>query len=249
MRDTAFLKELLEEQGIILDPPKYGQLEAYYELLIDWNSRMNLTAITDWKEACEKHFLDSLYLSCYEDISPEDTILDVGTGAGFPGIPLKIAFPDTEITLLDSLEKRVTFLNAVINELDLKGIYAVHSRAEDFVSAPVPGNKSQNKKRTARGCYDLVVSRAVANLSTLSEYCLPFVKTEGLFVAYKGKAPDDEVKDAEKAIEILGGAAERIECYDLPSGDERSLVFIRKETPTPAKYPRKAGIPAKKPIV
>lgn len=245
----SFLKSL-SEFNISVTEKQLEQFESYYELLIEWNEVMNLTAITEFDEVLVKHFLDSVSLCKAVDLeNKSDRLIDVGTGAGFPGIPLKIVFPNLEIVLLDSLGKRVKFLNEVINKLALANITAVHARAEDFA-----------KKEEYRECFDLCVSRAVANLSTLSEYCLPFVKKNGVFVSYKSenitktsvKLKEGEVNEmeaAKKAISVLGGKVkEQIEFY-LPQTDiYRNLVVIDKIKVTPKKYPRKAGLPSKEPL-
>lgn len=244
-----FLKSL-SEFNMSLTEKQLKQFESYYELLIEWNEVMNLTAITEFDEVLVKHFLDSVSLCKAVDLeNKSDRLIDVGTGAGFPGIPLKIVFPDLQIVLLDSLGKRVNFLNEVIKKLALTNISAVHGRAEDFA-----------KKEEYRECFDLCVSRAVANLSTLSEYCLPFVKKNGVFVSYKSeniaktsvKLKEGEVNEmeaAKKAISVLGGKVkEQVEFY-LPRTDiYRNLVVIDKIKETPKKYPRKAGLPSKEPL-
>ena len=199
---------------------------------------MNLTAITDYDEVMKKHFVDSLSLIKTYDMSKKVKVIDVGTGAGFPGLALKIAYPNLQVTLLDSLNKRINFLNEVILQLGLTGVETVHGRAEDFA-----------KPDKFRGKFDLCVSRAVANLSTLSEYCLPFVKEGGEFISYKSEKINEEMAVAQKAINILGGKFDRSEEFTLPDSDiYRNLVVIKKVKETPKKYPRKAGLPAKEPI-
>ena len=228
----------LAELGITLSDEQVNQFIKYYELLIEWNSFMNLTAITEFDEVVTKHFLDSLSLCKAVDCTEKRKVIDIGTGAGFPGIPLKIAFPNLEITLLDSLGKRVKFLNEVIMQLGLTDIEAVHSRAEDYV-----------KEAGKREGYDLCVSRAVANLSTLSEYCLPYVKVGGYFVPYKSEKTKEEIHAAQKAVSILGGKIEGQVEFCLADTDiYRNLIFICKREKTPGKYPRKSGLPAKEPI-
>ena len=213
----------------------------YYELLIEKNKVMNLTTITEFDEVVEKHFLDSLAIIKVVDLhsaSEKDNykVIDMGTGAGFPGIPLKIVFPDLQITLTDSLNKRILFLDEVIKTLDLKKINTIHARAEEL---------ARNKKH--RENYDLCVSRAVANLSTLSEYCIPFLKLNGRFVSYKSGDIENEMQSAKNAISILGGELEKIHRFHL-NNQGRSFVIINKVRNTPNNYPRKAGIPAKIPL-
>lgn len=232
-----FLKDL-EELNISLSEKQLIQFMSYYELLIEWNQIMNLTAITDFDEVMKKHFIDSLSLVKAYDVSKTVSLIDIGTGAGFPGIPLKIAFPDLDVTLLDSLNKRVNFLNTVIDELGLEKIHAIHGRAEDFA-----------KKGKLREQYDICVSRAVANLSTLSEYCLPYVKIGGYFISYKSEKIEEEKKDAEHAISVLGGKIENQIAFMIPNSNiYRNLFIVRKEKETPTKYPRKAGTAAKEPL-
>ena len=224
--------------GITLSEEQYGRFIRYYELLAEWNERMNLTAITEYEDVIKKHFVDSLSLVKACDISGLRTLIDVGTGAGFPGLALKIAFPHLRVTLLDSLNKRILFLDAVIRELGLTGVDTVHGRAEDYAR---PGK--------LREAFDLCVSRAVANLSSLCEYCLPFVRRQGLFVAYKSGNASREIAEAEKAVRLLGGKwKEQIE-FTLPDSDiTRSLLVMEKERATPVKYPRKAGLPGREPL-
>ena len=224
--------------GITLSEKQKKQFDTYYEMLVAWNEKMNLTGITAYEEVNEKHFVDSLAGSVAFDLEHTAHLIDVGTGAGFPGIPLKILCPHVHVTLLDSLNKRLKFLDAVIAELDLEGIETIHGRAEDF-----------GRDKAYREQYDVCVSRAVANLATLSEYCLPFVKTGGCFVSYKSGEIDEELKKADKAIKELGGQVKNVHKGYLPGSDiGRSLVCIEKIKNTKKKYPRKAGTPQKSPL-
>ncbi len=227
---------------IALSAKQIQQFQAYYKMLIETNKVMNLTAITELDEVITKHFLDSLALGkVYPDICHQEKnvkVLDLGTGAGFPGIPLKIAFPHLEVTLMDSLNKRVKFLQSVIDKLGLCDIYAVHGRAEEAA-----------RNQLYRESFDLCVSRAVANLSTLSEYCLPFVKVGGKFISYKSSDIEEEIDCAKKAISVLGGTLTIVKKIVLPDSDmERSFVFVEKKKNTPKSYPRKAGTASKEPI-
>lgn len=228
----------LSELGVSLEEKQIQQFIRYYEMLVEWNRVMNLTAITEYDDVMKKHFVDSLSLIKAYDIKSHVKVIDVGTGAGFPGLALKIAYPSLQVTLLDSLNKRIQFLDAVINELQLSGVDAIHGRAEDYA-----------KPTKIREKYDLCVSRAVANLSTLSEYCLPFIKEGGCFISYKSEKISEEVQKAETAIKILGGKIENQVEFYLPNSDiYRNLFIIRKIKKTPAKYPRKAGLPSKEPL-
>ena len=210
----------------------------YYEMLIEKNKVMNLTAITELDEVVVKHFLDSVLSAKVINMNEYDSLIDVGTGAGFPGIPLKIMFPHLKVVLLDSLNKRLNFLNEVIDELELENIYTIHGRAEDI------GRNVEYREH-----FDLCVSRAVANLSTLSEYCIPFIKKNGMFVSYKSEHSDEETVNAENAIKKLGGKITNTQIVELPNSDmNRSFVCISKENNTPKAYPRKAGVPSKKPL-
>mgnify|MGYP002545003700 CR=1 FL=1 len=233
-----FLKEYIQNIGIELNQDKINKLINYYELLIEKNKVMNLTAITEYKDVVIKHFADSLSIIKAVNMSEITNIIDIGTGAGFPGMVLKIVFPDVKITLLDSLNKRVKFLNQVIEELGLTGIETVHSRAEDG-----------GRNKDLREHFDVSVSRAVANLATLVEYNLPFIKVGGYFVAYKSGDIDEELVNAKKAVSVLGGTIEEVKKFQLPGTDiDRSLVYIKKIKPTSGKFPRKAGLPSKEPI-
>lgn len=237
--DSKFISGL-KEFNIELSSKQIEQYHQYYELLIEWNSFMNLTAITEWDEVVTKHFIDSLSLiKAVPDLNYKSySVIDIGTGAGFPGIPLKIAFPDLKITLMDSLNKRVKFLNEVINNLGLKDVEAVHSRAEEL-----------GQNISYRASFDLVVSRAVANMTVLSELCLPFVAKGGKFISYKSSKIDEEYDQAKKAIDILGGKYSSQVEFTLPDSDiYRNLFIIDKVLDTPKKYPRKAGTPAKEPL-
>ena len=231
------LRKSLSEWNIDIDDKKLDLFKRYYDLLVSWNEKFNLTSVTEKEEVIVKHFVDSISLIKFIDISGKK-IIDVGTGAGFPGIPLKIMVPDCDIVLMDSLNKRINFLYEVIDDLGLSGITAVHSRAEDMAN--------DNRYRET---FDIATSRAVANLTTLSEYCLPFVNIEGVFISYKSINIDEEYVTAKHAIDILGGLADKIEKFSLPiSGPERSLVFISKKKHTPKRFPRKAGTPLKDPL-
>ena len=232
---TKFINDL-KAIGIQLSDEQIEQFLTYYEMLIEKNKVMNLTAITDFDEVLEKHFEDSLSLIKAVDLEKSQAVIDLGTGAGFPGIPLKIAFPNLQITLADSLNKRILFLDDVIRELGLTGIDTVHGRAEDLA-----------KNSNYREKFDLCVSRAVANLSTLSEYCLPFVKIGGKFISYKAGECDEEVAASKSSVFLLGGKISDIKKFELGESG-RAFVIIDKVSGTPKKYPRKAGTPSKDPL-
>lgn len=233
-----YMANVLADWGLSMTDEQKEKFATYYTMLVEKNKVMNLTAITEFTEVVEKHFLDSISLVRVIDLNQPLTVLDLGTGAGFPGIPLKIMFPKLKITLADSLNKRILFLDEVIEVLELEDITTLHARAEEM---------AHNK--TYRESFDLCVSRAVANLSTLSEYCLPFIKTSGKFVSYKSGEVDDEVKEAKKAIFLLGGALDEVVKFDLSNHEiHRSFVVIKKQHATPKTYPRKAGTPAKSPL-
>lgn len=232
---TKFLAGL-EKLKISLNEEQMQQFLDYYGFLAETNKVMNLTAITEFDEVIEKHFLDSLSLARVYDLRREVKILDMGTGAGFPGIPLKIAFPEIDLVLADSLNKRIKFLQDVIEKLGLQKISAIHARAEEL-----------GRNRDYREQFDLCVSRAVANLASLSEYCIPFVKEGGMFISYKSGEIEEEVKQSKKAVSILGGGIPKIYKFDLYE-QKRSFVLIQKKKKTPKAYPRKAGIPTKLPL-
>lgn len=238
MNSISILRDGCEFFRVPLDQEKEKKFERYYELLVKWNEVMNLTAITEREEVMQKHFVDSLALAKAVDLSGCETLIDVGTGAGFPGLPLKIVFPRLKVVLLDSLNKRIRFLNEVIEELGLENVETIHGRAEDMA-----------KQKEYRENFDLCVSRAVANLSSLSEYCIPYVKQGGMFVSYKSGTAEEEAEQAKKAIYLLGGETKKIEKFQLPGSDiQRSLIVVEKVRTTPKKYPRKSGIPGKEPL-
>lgn len=241
---TDEFKEKFQDElnllSIKLEEDQLVKFYKYFELLVEWNKFMNLTAITEMDEVITKHFVDSLSLiKAIEDIGEKNyRIIDVGTGAGFPGIPLKIAFPNLKLTLMDSLNKRVNFLNEVIQSLELEEIEAIHGRAEDL-----------GRDGNYREHFDYCVSRAVANLSTLSEYCMPFVKVGGYFIPYKSGKIEEELGAAKHAVFLLGGKVKEVKTFLLPGTEvERSLVKIVKNDSISKKYPRKAGLPAKDPL-
>ena len=226
------------EYGLSLMPEQLAALDTYYQRLLVWNEKINLTAITEPYEVAVKHMIDSL--SCYQEelFTPGVSLIDVGTGAGFPGIPLKIFQQDIKLTLMDSLNKRLFFLGEVIDDLALDGVYTVHARAEEA-----------GKNKQYREQYQLAVSRAVARLNVLCELCLPFVKVGGWFIALKGAQYEDEVREAAKAVNLLGGKIENITPVILPGlTDKRAVIYIKKIAVTPQTYPRKAGTPEKKPL-
>ena len=227
------------DKGIELKEEQLSMLSSFYEMLVEKNKVMNLTGITEWDDVVLRHYIDSISISEIMNLNDfRGKVLDLGTGAGFPGIPLKIIFPNLQITLFDSLNKRIRFLQDVIDELELKNIEAIHGRAEEF------GKNSDYREQ-----YDLVVSRAVANIATLSEYCLPFVKVGGSFISYKTDSIEEEISNSGKAVSILGGKIERVEHFTLPNTDmERSLLQIKKIKTTSKKFPRKAGLPSKEPL-
>lgn len=236
--DLTILEEGCKELGITLDAVQKKQFTDFYEYLVEKNKVMNLTGITEFQEVLVKHFLDSLACVKAVDMSRVNRIMDIGTGAGFPGVPLKIAFPHLEACLLDSLKKRVNFLEETFQLLKLENITAIHGRAEEFA-----------KNKAYRETYDLCVSRAVSNLATLSEYCLPYVKTGGYFISYKSGTVQEEVEQAQKAVKILGGKIQDVVYFQLPDSEiQRSLVVIEKIKATPGRYPRKAGTPLKEPL-
>ncbi len=239
--DSDYLKKNFFSIGVNLNEQQISQFLLYYDTLIEWNSFMNLTTIIEYEDVVRKHFVDSVSLiKAISDLNEKKySIIDIGTGAGFPGIPLKIVFPNLNFVLLDSLNKRINFLNHIISVLDLKNIIAIHGRAEDIAR--------QSDKREN---FDLCVSRAVANLSVLSEYCIPFVKNNGYFISYKSEKVKEECDKAKTAINVLGGKYEKQIDFFLPESDiYRNLVVIKKIKSSPAKFPRKAGVPTKEPIL
>lgn len=236
--DLTILEKGCKELGITLDEIQKKQFTDFYEYLVEKNKVMNLTGITEFQEVLIKHFLDSLACVKAVDMSRIKRIMDIGTGAGFPGVPLKIAFPHLEACLLDSLKKRVNFLEETFQMLKLENITAIHGRAEEYA-----------KNKQYRETYDICVSRAVSNLATLSEYCLPYVKTGGYFISYKSGTVQEEVEQAQKAVKILGGKIQDVVYFQLPDSEiQRSLVVIEKIKATPGRYPRKAGTPLKEPL-
>ncbi|MER3127171.1 16S rRNA (guanine(527)-N(7))-methyltransferase RsmG [Bacillus pumilus] len=228
----------LEEKGMALSPVQLEQFETYFHMLVEWNEKMNLTSITEKEEVYLKHFYDSISAAFFIDFHKVTTICDIGAGAGFPSIPLKICFPHLHVTIVDSLQKRITFLNELAKGLNLQDTTFYHDRAETF-----------GQRKEKRESYDLVTARAVARLSVLSELCLPLVKKEGLFVALKASAADEEMQAGKKAVTVLGGEVVEKHSFVLPLEEsERNIIVIEKKKQTPKKYPRKPGTPNKSPI-
>lgn len=240
-----YLISLTKKLNINLSKEQVEAFIKYYELLVEWNEKINLTAITQYEEVCLKHFVDSMSIvnafSSYDEaleFFSGKKLIDVGTGAGFPGVCLKFLFPELNITLMDSLDKRIKFLNEVIKELSLDKIETVHARVEEFA-----------KKSEFREQFDFATARAVASLPVLSEYCLPFVKLGGEFIAYKSEKADEEVSLSQHAFSVLGGKLKKNVSFVLPETDyKRAIIVINKEKSTPSGYPRKAGTPVKKPL-
>lgn len=238
MNKEELLRVSAASMGVELNDTQVQQFIKYYEILVEWNSFMNLTGITEYEEVVQKHFVDSLALCKAMDVHSVSSLIDIGTGAGFPGIPLKIAYPHLKVTLLDSLQKRIKFLNEVVMQLGLEEVETIHGRAEDFA-----------KPSMRRESYDVCVSRAVANLTSLSEYCLPYVNLGGYFVPYKSGKVEEELETSKKAVFLLGGKIEEEVKFDLPDSDiSRSLIKIKKVSATPKKYPRKSGMATKEPL-
>lgn len=239
MRDYAQLSSFLEKNGLNWTEGMQRQFDCYYDRLTETNKVMNLTAITDFSEVVEKHFLDSAALLSVVDLSSISTVIDIGTGAGFPGLVLKILFPHLKIVLADSLQKRIRFLNSLIEELKLSDISALHGRAEDL-----------GRNKLYREQFDLCVSRAVAPLPVLSELCLPFVRVNGTFVPFKSSKGKEELEEAQKAITLLSGKVQSVEEFEIGSSSLlRCFPVIIKTKQTPGRFPRKAGTPSKEPIM
>ncbi|MED4299204.1 16S rRNA (guanine(527)-N(7))-methyltransferase RsmG [Geobacillus stearothermophilus] len=237
MEATQF-QSMLEERGISLSSRALAQFERYYELLVEWNEKMNLTAITDKPGVYVKHFFDSVSPAFYYNFSAPISLCDVGAGAGFPSIPLKICFPQLRISIVDSLQKRIRFLEHLAAELELADVALYHDRAETFA-----------RQKGMRESFDVVTARAVARMPVLAELCLPLVKTGGTFIAMKAASALEELKEGEKAISVLGGEVAAVETFMLPFEEgERTIIFVRKTKKTPARYPRKPGMPSKQPI-
>ena len=235
--EIKYIVDRFAKNGLHIDDDQSEQLFQYYSMIVEKNKMVNLTAITEFKEVVDKHFIDSAILIKYIDLKGK-SVIDVGTGAGFPGIPLKILCPEMKLTLLDSLRKRIDFLNEVMDELNLKNIEAIHSRAEELA------NKSEYRES-----YDVVVSRAVSNLSTLSEYCLPFLSINGRFFSYKSAKASQEISEAKNAIALLGGKIVNDHIVTLEGTDyDRVLIEIQKISNTPKKYPRTGNKPSSNPI-
>ncbi|CEA02285.1 Ribosomal RNA small subunit methyltransferase G [Jeotgalicoccus saudimassiliensis] len=238
MNEQEFINAL-KEQGIELTDTQLGQFKTYYEMLVEWNEKINLTAVTEIEEVYLKHFYDSITPLFYADIDEGASLCDVGAGAGFPSIPMKIIRPDLKITIVDSLNKRINFLNELTAELELDKMHLVHDRAETF----------GNHKADARHMFDVVTARAVAQLNVLSELCLPLVRTGGQFIVMKGKKAQEELEESEFALEVLGGELKEVHQLSLPQEEsDRYIMIIDKKRKTPKKYPRKPGTPNKSPL-
>lgn len=230
---------LLQAQGIELSEGQLDQFETYFKELVIWNEKMNLTGITERDQVYLKHFYDSLSLAFYKDMSTVGKLIDVGSGAGFPGIPLKIVFPHLQLTIVDSLNKRISFLQHIVDSIQLTDVNLIHGRAEDV--ARLPGH---------RDSYDLATARAVARMAVLNEFCLPFVKPGGTFAAMKGNDPTEELREAKFSLKELKGKCLDTFKFNLPvENSERHIILINKTAVTPKKYPRKAGLPLKSPLI
>lgn len=232
------LKLELEKKGLVLAVEQFQQFETYYAMLVDWNNRMNLTAITAYDEVMEKHFYDSISPAFYHDFSSEHELIDIGAGAGFPSLPLKIMYPHLKVTIVDSLNKRITFLQELVRSLGLTDVSLIHGRAEELAQ------QAQHREK-----YPLVIARAVARLPVLAELCLPFARVGGSFIALKGSSGENEIIEANKALQILGGEVAKMEHMQLPNEEaQRTLIWLNKTKRTPKQYPRKAGTPNKVPL-
>lgn len=232
------MKVACEKEGLSFDDKKYEQFMVYKDLIKEWNEKINLTAITEDEEIVKKHFIDSIKCFKFDAVKEASNLIDVGTGAGFPGIPIGVMRPEMNIVLLDSLNKRINFLNLVCEKLQLKNIKAIHGRAEDFA-----------REKGYREKFDVAISRAVANMAVLSELCIPYVKVNGFFVALKGPSIDEELSEAKNAISVLGGKLKEIIKVEIEDSDLRhNLVIVKKEKGTSNIYPRKAGSITKKPL-
>lgn len=235
---AAHFTALLEEHGLQLSSRQLEQFELYFQELVSWNEKMNLTGITERSQVYTKHFYDSLSLAFFMNMGEVKTLADIGSGAGFPGIPLKICFPHLKLTIVDSLSKRITFLQHVCDTLGLTGVQLIHGRAEDVA-----------RQFIHRDAYDLVTARAVARLSLLNEFCLPFTRKDGIFAAMKGSDPAEELAEAQRSLKELRAELHKVESFSLPVEESsRHIILVRKTGATPSKYPRKPGIPAKSPL-
>lgn len=235
----VYFQELIVPYGLKLNAKQLQQFATYYRILVEWNEKMNLTGITEKDQVYIKHFYDSLSVAFFHPMNNVKRLADIGSGAGFPGIPLAIVFPDLKVTIVDSLQKRIHFLQHLTSKLDLAAVSCLHGRAEDV--ARLPEHRDQ---------YDVVTARAVARLAVLNEFCLPFVRQGGTFVAMKGSSGEGELQEAGYSLQQLKGKFVRSERFTLPFEDAgRQLFFISKQAPTPPKYPRKAGLPLKEPLV
>ncbi|MFE4712405.1 16S rRNA (guanine(527)-N(7))-methyltransferase RsmG [Paenibacillus sp. NPDC056722] len=236
---VAQFTELLGQHGIKLNSTQLHQFELYYQELVSWNEKMNLTGITERDQVYMKHFYDSISLAFYLNLEERGSLADIGSGAGFPGIPLKICFPHLKLTIVDSLSKRIKFLQHICDTLQLEGVQLIHGRAEDIA-----------RQGAHRDAYDVVTARAVARMALLNEFCLPFVKKGGVFAAMKGSDPAEELTEAKYSLKELRGQLMKVEPFKLPVEESaRHIILVSKTATTPAKYPRKAGIPAKTPLV